>query len=171
MQSVYSISELQRPMFKVITLVFLEKVTFLSSASSIIRLAVHKFCTELISDCKWWQLSIEAIQRKSFKPAKRIKHQYWWCFLIKILSVIFHVSKHILSEVLTLAQHHKIISSSFCIWLLTMHMVPITVAMWSKAWTVFSRLNTGIVGSNPIQSMDVCLHLFCVCVGSGLATG
>jgi hypothetical protein len=32
------------------------------------------------------------------------------------------------------------------------------------------RANTGIVGSNPTQGMDVCLRVFCVCVGSGLAT-
>jgi hypothetical protein len=31
--------------------------------------------------------------------------------------------------------------------------------------------NTVITGSNPIQGMDVYLRLFCVCVGSGLATG
>jgi hypothetical protein len=52
---------------------------------------------------------------------------------------------------------------------------PITVAARSKASTVFARSNTGIVGSNPTRGMDVCLHLFCVCVvlcvGSGLATG
>jgi hypothetical protein len=51
---------------------------------------------------------------------------------------------------------------------------PITVAARSKAWTVFARWNAGIVGSNPNQSMDVCVHLFSVCivlcVGSGLAT-
>jgi hypothetical protein len=45
----------------------------------------------------------------------------------------------------------------------------------SKAWTVFARSNTGIVGSNPTQGMDVCVRLFCVCVvmcvGSDLATG
>jgi hypothetical protein len=40
----------------------------------------------------------------------------------------------------------------------------------SKAWTVFSRSNAGIVVSNPTQGMDVCLRLFCVYVGSGLAT-
>jgi hypothetical protein len=40
---------------------------------------------------------------------------------------------------------------------------PITVAARSKAY-VFARSNTGIVGSNPIQDMDVCLRLFCVCV-------
>jgi hypothetical protein len=28
----------------------------------------------------------------------------------------------------------------------------------------FARSNTGIVGSNPIQGIDVCLPLFCVCV-------
>jgi hypothetical protein len=50
---------------------------------------------------------------------------------------------------------------------------PITVAARSKAWTLFVRCNTEIVGSNPSGSMDVCLRLFCVCVlcvGSGLAT-
>jgi hypothetical protein len=34
----------------------------------------------------------------------------------------------------------------------------------SKAWTIFSRLYAGIVGSNPTQGMDVCVHLFCVYV-------
>jgi Zn-dependent protease with chaperone function len=44
----------------------------------------------------------------------------------------------------------------------------------SKAWTVFTGLNAGIVGSNTTQGIDVCVRLFCVCVvlcrGSGLAT-
>jgi hypothetical protein len=30
------------------------------------------------------------------------------------------------------------------------------------AWTVFTRSNTGIVGSNPTWGMDVCVRLFCV---------
>jgi hypothetical protein len=33
---------------------------------------------------------------------------------------------------------------------------PITVTALSKAENVFTRSNTGIVGSNPIQGMDVC---------------
>jgi hypothetical protein len=33
---------------------------------------------------------------------------------------------------------------------------------------VFARSNVGIVGSNPTRGIDVCLRLFCVCVGSGL---
>jgi hypothetical protein len=52
---------------------------------------------------------------------------------------------------------------------------PITVTTRSKAWTVFARLNAGIVGSNPTRGMDVCVRLFCVCVDlcvdGGLATG
>jgi hypothetical protein len=52
---------------------------------------------------------------------------------------------------------------------------PITVAVRSKARTVFARSNTGIVVSIPAQGIDVCVCLFCVCVvlfvGSGLATG
>jgi hypothetical protein len=51
----------------------------------------------------------------------------------------------------------------------------ITVAVGAKARTVFARSNTGIVGSNATQGMDVCVRLFCVrvalYVGSGLATG
>jgi hypothetical protein len=53
--------------------------------------------------------------------------------------------------------------------------LPLTVAARPKAWTVFARSNTGVVDSNPTRGMDVCMHLFCVCValciGSGLATG
>jgi hypothetical protein len=48
---------------------------------------------------------------------------------------------------------------------------PITVAVRCKAWTVFARSNAGIAGSNPTQSMDVCLRLFCACVGSSPVTG
>jgi hypothetical protein len=44
-----------------------------------------------------------------------------------------------------------------------------------KAWNIFTRSNTGVVGSNPTGVMDACVRLFCVCVvlyvGSGLATG
>jgi hypothetical protein len=39
---------------------------------------------------------------------------------------------------------------------------------------VFCRSEAGIAGSDPTQSIDVCVRLFCVCVvlcvGSGLAT-
>jgi hypothetical protein len=50
--------------------------------------------------------------------------------------------------------------------------LPITVAAWSKAWTVFARSKDGIVGSNPTQGMDVrivCVYSLC-CVGRGFAT-
>jgi hypothetical protein len=40
--------------------------------------------------------------------------------------------------------------------------MPITVASRYKAWTVFASSNTGVVGSNPNQDMDVCI----VCVYS-----
>jgi hypothetical protein len=51
--------------------------------------------------------------------------------------------------------------------------LPITVAARFKAWTIFARLNAGVVGSNLARGMDLCVCLFCVyvlCVGSGLAT-
>jgi hypothetical protein len=49
------------------------------------------------------------------------------------------------------------------------------VVVRSKVWTVFARSNAGNVCSNPIQGMDVCVRLVCVCavvcVGSNLVTG
>jgi hypothetical protein len=51
----------------------------------------------------------------------------------------------------------------------------IPVPARSRAWTIIARSNTGILGSNSTQGMDVSLRLFCVCValcvGSSLATG
>jgi hypothetical protein len=51
----------------------------------------------------------------------------------------------------------------------------ITVAARSETCTVFARSNSGIMGSNPTQGVDVYVRLFCVyvirCIGSDLATG
>jgi hypothetical protein len=47
---------------------------------------------------------------------------------------------------------------------------PITVVARSKAWNVFARSNTGIVGSNPTKGMDVCVY-FVFVLGYGFATG
>jgi hypothetical protein len=38
--------------------------------------------------------------------------------------------------------------------------MPLTVAARTKAWTVFARSNTGIVGSNLIRDMDFCVRFF-----------
>jgi hypothetical protein len=43
-------------------------------------------------------------------------------------------------------------------------MIPITVAVRSKALTVFARWNVWIVVSNPTQSMDVCVCVYSVFV-------
>jgi hypothetical protein len=54
--------------------------------------------------------------------------------------------------------------------------MQVTVAARSKAWTVFARLDAGIMDSNPTQGMDVwCVYAFILClccpVFSGLAAG
>jgi hypothetical protein len=38
------------------------------------------------------------------------------------------------------------------------------VATWSEVWTVFVHSNAGIVGSNPIRGMDVCVYVYSVFV-------
>jgi hypothetical protein len=41
-------------------------------------------------------------------------------------------------------------------------MLPVTVAVRSKAWIVVARSKAGVMGSNPTRGMDVCVRLFCV---------
>jgi hypothetical protein len=45
-----------------------------------------------------------------------------------------------------------------------MFVVSQSVAAQSKAWTVFTSSEAGIVSSNPTEGMDVCVRLFCVCL-------
>jgi hypothetical protein len=71
-------------------------------------------------------------------------------------------ANHIIGDLIILV----ISGGKFKLWLTT-------VVTRSKAWTAFARSNAGIMGSNPTQSMDVYVRLFCVCAvpcaGSGLA--
>jgi hypothetical protein len=50
--------------------------------------------------------------------------------------------------------------------------LPTTVVVRSKAWTVFACSKTGVVVSNPTLGIDVCFYSVFVlsCVRSGLAT-
>jgi hypothetical protein len=53
---------------------------------------------------------------------------------------------------------------------------PVPMDEQSEACTIFGCSNTGIMGLNPTQGMDVCPHfsvLCCpdLCVGRGLASG
>jgi hypothetical protein len=45
--------------------------------------------------------------------------------------------------------------------------VPIIVAARSKPWTLFARSNSGTVGSNPTQGMDVCVFILFVVLRAG----
>ena len=51
-----------------------------------------------------------------------------------------------------------------------MYLLPIPVAMLSKAW-VCSRLSAGIAGSIAAEDIKVCLLCFLCCPGSGLCEG
>jgi hypothetical protein len=62
----------------------------------------------------------------------------------------------------SLAFNHQPGGPGLCIYIPQWQGGPITVATRSNAWTVFDRLNTGNVGSNPTRGMDVCVRLFCL---------
>jgi hypothetical protein len=42
--------------------------------------------------------------------------------------------------------------------------MPITVVALSKLWNIFARSNAGIVGSNPIQGVDISMFVYSVFV-------
>jgi hypothetical protein len=50
----------------------------------------------------------------------------------------------------------------------------ITVATRSEARSVFSRLNAGVLGTNPTRGINTCVNVFCVydvlCIDNGVAT-
>jgi hypothetical protein len=49
---------------------------------------------------------------------------------------------------------------------------PVTEAARSKTWTLFALSDSGMVGLNPTQGVNVwCVYAFILCLGSGLATG
>jgi hypothetical protein len=48
--------------------------------------------------------------------------------------------------------------------------MPITVAAWFEAWTVFTRSNTDVMGYNPTGDMGICVYVV-LRVGRGHATG
>jgi hypothetical protein len=53
--------------------------------------------------------------------------------------------------------------------------LTVTVAEWSKAYTILGRLDAAIVDSNPTRGMDVYVYVYVCsmfvlsCVGRGLA--
>jgi hypothetical protein len=53
--------------------------------------------------------------------------------------------------------------------------VLVTLAEWSKAWTVLARLDAEIVGWNPTPGMDIYVYVYVYsmfvlsCIGRGLA--
>jgi hypothetical protein len=89
-------------------------------------------------------------------------------FLIPSGSLLTHPDTHTMQSILMFyisersVKIRKINSSSFRFIIVQSEMLPVTVAALSKAWNVFARLNTGIVGSNPARGMDVCVYSVCV---------
>jgi hypothetical protein len=93
--------------------------------------------------------------------------------LVACIPITFKNMNRLLFELLLSPKGLRLVAD--CINMSTMKSYADHVAARSKARTVFARSNTGLVGSNPTQSTNVCVRLFCVCdvlcVGSSHATG
>jgi hypothetical protein len=77
---------------------------------------------------------------------------FWWLCLITCLN--FNQMDVLSASALQ--------NTRFILYYMCITRPPITVAARSKAWTVLARSDPGIVGSNHIRRMDVCVRLFCV---------
>jgi hypothetical protein len=97
----------------------------------------------------------------------------WWAVTNIVMNVTGFIKgdkcPHQLSSVRVLRPFCFVLYVMYC------YIAPVTVAARCKAWTVFARSKTGIVGSNSTRGMDVCVRFFCVyvvlCGSRGLATG
>jgi hypothetical protein len=55
-------------------------------------------------------------------------------------------------------------TTTYFILIIVKHAKPITVASWSKAWTVFTRSIGRAVCSNLTRGVNVYMSLFCACI-------
>jgi hypothetical protein len=66
-------------------------------------------------------------------------------------------------------KHHAMKAYEKCSY--SIHIVDLYRSQWPRNLRHELSSNVGIVGSNSTQGMDVCMCLFCVCIGSGLSMG
>jgi hypothetical protein len=112
-------------------------------------------CTFRTFDMQWWVINL------------RIFPDSGWC-IPPIIGTQYSCPAHPFPPCFSSTSLSNFHPKHFSVFIFNL---PIIMAVpRTKAWTVFARPKAGIMGSNSTQGMDVCLRLFCVCVGSGLAT-
>jgi hypothetical protein len=87
------------------------------------------------------------------------RHDNYWCTRVELsTAVVFNALKHSRS----LQVQFRLFSTGY--------IYGFTVAERSNAWTIFARSDSGIVGSNPTQRMDVWCVCVVLCLGRGPGT-
>jgi hypothetical protein len=97
-----------------------------------------------------WRVSLQILPNSSF------------IILLSHMTIckLFAASINKQETISSLALYKRCVEFEFCH---VYHSEPIIVAAPSKERTVFALSTTGIVGSNPTQSMVICARLFCLC--------
>jgi hypothetical protein len=128
----------------------------------------------------WLHCIAGSFYRRGLVPWVPLHSSFWWRVIhsFRHSPIFFTLIGHAISfctlHSYAINQFYSVRLTRVVIYVALYANMLITVAVFSKAWTVFALWSAGIVGSNPTQSMDVCVRLFCVCVvlctDSGLKT-
>jgi hypothetical protein len=127
--------------------------TALRSALGLLRLPILGY--EERFPC-WW--SNQSVKLTSHLPLSSDEAKNAWSYTLSV-----HTFHGMMGE-------HK---ENFTCYLY--YALPVTVAEWSRTWTVLTRLDTGIICSNPTRGMDLYVYVYVYsmfvlsCVGRGLA--
>jgi hypothetical protein len=115
-------------------------------------------------DVIWKEKFVRLPRRENFAPN---------LYLFVVLTELSHTLLR--SWLYCFMINYTLYNSITCVSLCVSVYWPIIVVARSKAWTVFTRSNAGILGSSLTQGMGFCVLLFCDCVvlyaDSDLATG
>jgi hypothetical protein len=133
-------------------------VTFLSSSRAVS--SVTKYVGDLLHQVFMLGLSIKSARHNmcSAQNESQVTHNV----IRTCMSLRFHVFMFYMISLTGTISHTDRYTFHVRIW----RVCPITGTAWDREW-VFSRLDTVIMGSNPVQVMNVFRRLTLSCVGGG----
>jgi hypothetical protein len=144
---------------------------FIVSNLQVVLLLCSSFCTNLAYSHPYnvsgyyWERCCRCFQRlKHRESAVSINCCCWYATELAKRSCLCNNTLHITKQEKTSNSLYLIgVGETYALRKNVSLLMPVTVAALSKAWIVFARSNTGIVGSNLTWGMDVCVRLFCLC--------
>jgi hypothetical protein len=125
----------------------------LLSHPSSIRLLLQYGSSSSLTSARW-QCQQTGLRRSFFGDAEKSRpttgREMWQCWMYLYLQLSSPLSRHTFISNMSQETVSRILEHVKCVHKVTAN---------AKAWTVFSRSNTGATGSYPSQDMNVCVFI------------